>query len=316
MAGSRRPISILHAPTPLGLKPPAAGGIPGAWRMPAALMEAGFHEMLAARFAGEVTPVEYDPRPDSSLNILNAHGIREHATRLAQRILQLLNERTMPLVLGGDCSVLIGCALALRRAGRCGLVFVDGHADVHTPTTSSTGGVAGMDLAIVTGTGPRLLTDIDGLRPYVRPTDAVQVGCRDADAQVDSSGVLVESGIRAFVLSELRARGVQAVVECVLTYFERAGVKRFWIHVDADVLHDDIMPAVDSRQPGGVTPSELARLLRGLHRSGRVTGMDVTIYDPELDPAGVAGLPFARTLAAGILLTDGHRVREEVRGKR
>jgi hypothetical protein len=67
---------------------------------------------------------------------------------------------------------------------------------------------------------------------------------------------------------------------------ETSGVDGFWIHLDADVLDDAIMSAVDSRQPGGLSHSELVELLRGLLRSGLAVGMEVTIFDPELDPTG------------------------------
>ena len=86
-----------------------------------------------------------------------------------------------PLVLGGDCSILIGCTLALRRQDRFGLFFIDGHADFYQPETSPTSEVADMDLAIVTGRGPEALTDIEGLRPLVRDEDVVAFGHRDAE---------------------------------------------------------------------------------------------------------------------------------------
>jgi len=63
-------------------------------------------------------------------------------------------------------------------------------------------------------------------------------------------------------------------------------VDRFWVHLDADVLDDAVMPAVDSRQPGGLGQAEFIEALRVLLRSGLAVGMDVTIFDPDLDPTG------------------------------
>src|SRR3712207_1394682 len=72
------------------------------------------------------------------------------------------------------------------------------------------------------------------------------------------------------------ARAVEAL--------EANGVDGFWVHLDADVLDDAVMPAVDSRQPGGLGHAELVEALRVLLRSGLVVGMEVTIFDPEGDP--------------------------------
>ncbi|RSS72831.1 arginase family protein, partial [Streptomyces sp. WAC05292] len=60
----------------------------------------------------------------------------------------------------------------------------------------------------------------------------------------------------------------------------------FWVHLDADVLDPSVMPAVDSPDPGGLFPGELADLLRVLIGSPRCVGLNVTIYDPDLDPDG------------------------------
>ena len=62
------------------------------------------------------------------------------------------------------------------------------------------------------------------------------------------------------------------------------GVKGFWIHLDADVLNPAVMPAVDSPEPGGPMPDELVDLLSPLVNHPRALGLDLTIYDPALDP--------------------------------
>lgn len=61
-------------------------------------------------------------------------------------------------------------------------------------------------------------------------------------------------------------------------------VRGFWIQLDVDLLNPAIMPAVDSPEPGGPLPEELARLLIPLARHPRALGMSLTVYDPALDP--------------------------------
>jgi arginase len=65
-----------------------------------------------------------------------------------------------------------------------------------------------------------------------------------------------------------------------------AGPDGYWVHLDLDVLDNAVMPAVDSPQPGGLPPDQLVLLLRELLATDLAYGMDVTIYDPELDPDG------------------------------
>ena len=79
------------------------------------------------------------------------------------------------------------------------------------------------------------------------------------------------------------------------------------MHLDADVLDDRLMPAVDDRQPDGLSYAELGVLLAALLGSDQAVGMEVTIYDPTLDPDGRLGTGFdghARRRAAAF--EQGH----------
>jgi arginase len=122
-------------------------------------------------------------RRDPETLILNPNALKAYSLLLAEAVAGVLRQDKFPLVLGGDCSIIIGIMLALRRAGRYGLVFIDGHADFYQPEAEPNGEVASMDLAIVSGRGPAVLTDIDGLRPLVRDEDIVAFGFRDTEEQ-------------------------------------------------------------------------------------------------------------------------------------
>src|SRR5918992_2910839 len=116
-----RPYAIIEAPSNLGLKPT------GVERAPQALRRAGLVAGLGAGDAGRVEAAAYDPRRDAPTGVLNPGGIRDHARRLAAAVADVVAGRDrVPVVLGGDCSILIGCMLGLRRLGRYGLCFVDG----------------------------------------------------------------------------------------------------------------------------------------------------------------------------------------------
>jgi arginase len=177
--------------------------------------------------------------------------------------------------------------LALRRRGRFGLVFIDGHADFQHPSDEPNGEVASLDLALATGRGPVMLTDLDGLRPLVRDEDVALVGYR---AFGDNDHVLEEhirdTAVTVIDLPEVREHGAARAVGKALGPVTRPDVEGFWVHLDVDVLDDDLMPAVDYRHPGGLTWEEAKEILRGLLRASGARGLEVTIFNPRLDPGG------------------------------
>jgi arginase len=89
----------------------------------------------------------------------------------------------------------------------------------------------------------------------------------------------------AFPLDRIRTEGTEQAAAAAITRLEGSGLG-FWIHVDVDVLSADWMPAVDSPDPGGMTPRELTRSLKKAIASNKCVGMEVTIYDPERDHGG------------------------------
>ena len=285
-----RQIALLDAPSNLGLKPPKDDVEPGVRRAPGVLRTFGLRDRLGAVDAGEVVPPRYGFERDATTGIRNPGEIADYSAALARAVGKQLDADRFPLVLGGDCSILLGTMLALHRRGRYGLVFLDGHEDLQTPDVSRTGGAAGMDLALAVGIGPRVLTSLGGDGGLVKPQDVAMLGPRDNPAWY--TGAEVE-GARAamFVrfLGALRAEGMASAGHSAASHLVAAGVKGIWIHMDVDVLDDALMPAVDSRQDDGLTYDELSALLAPIFATDRVAGMQVTIYDPGRDDRGVAG---------------------------
>ena len=77
----------------------------------------------------------------------------------------------------------------------------------------------------------------------------------------------------------------------------RPGLQGFWVHLDVDVLDDAIMPAVDYRHPGGLNWDEAAQLLQGLLGRPDARGLNVTIFNPNLDPDGSIARQLAELIA-------------------
>ena len=253
---------------------------------------------LDALDGGRVEPPPYSPELDPETTVMNGEAIREFSVGLAGKVGAVLGEGHFPLVLGGDCSILVGNMLALRFLGRFGLVFIDGHLDFRHPGNSEVvGAAAGAELALVSGQGPDRLTNIDGSKPLVRDEDTFALGEREDDPRTRDAR---DTGIEVWDLSAVRQIGVGEAAARAVETLETNGVDGFWIHLDADVLDDALMPAVDSRQPDGLSYAELIELLKVLLRSDLAVGMQVTIFDPELDSTGEIAGEFASAIVAGL----------------
>ena len=289
-------IALVSAPSNLGLRPPEPGTVPGAAKAPEALREAGLFEGFADLGAGEagvVLPGRY--RDDAGpLRVRNQDALVDHEVRLADRIGTLLGDGKVPLVLGGDCSILLGPALALARRGRFGLVHVDGHTDFRHPGNSdAVASVAGEDLAAVVGLHWPAVADIEGRSPYFRPEDAVHVGCRvDDEGYREASEALADVVTAPEVMEDL-----PGAVARVRRGVAGAG-QGYWLHVDLDVLHPRVMPAVDSPDGGGLSPERLVELLTAL--APGAVGAQVTAFDPDLDAGGRYARLVTEILLAGL----------------
>ncbi|MGX2993675.1 arginase family protein [Streptomyces sp. JNUCC 64] len=283
-----RRIVVIDAPSNLGLRPPAPGQVPGCRLLAGALRERDLVRRIGADDGGAVAAPRYD-RGDwqEGDGVFHAAAIAAYTVRLADRIGPHLAAGELPVVLGGDCSVQLGASLAMRRAGRYGLVAIDASADFRHPGNSDRiGAAAGEELALATGRGQRDLTDLEGLGPYLRDEDVRCLGIRDGDEDLPELAAL---SIPVATVGEVRRRGAEETARAVVRDFPADTHRGFWVHLDADVLDPSVMPAVDSPDPDGLLPPEVTALLRPLLASPRCAGLNVTIYDPALDPDGTAG---------------------------
>jgi arginase len=270
--------AIIEAPSVLGLFP---GGVE---ELPAALLDAGLAGALRARRAGRVIPPPYDPRRDPETGIRNVTALRDYARALADMTGDVIDGGDVPIVLGGDCSIVLGSLLALRRRGRYGLLFIDGHADFYQPEAEPNGEAASMDLALATGRGPELVTDLEGHRPLVVDEDVVQFGRRDhEEANAAGSQRIEDTAVEVIDLPTVRREGVDRAAQTALARLTRAELQGFWVHVDCDVLDDAVMPAVDYRLPGGLGWDELSTVIDDAVASHRAVGFEITIFNPRLD---------------------------------
>ena len=294
MSVKPRSYAIVQAPSTLGLKPT------GVEQLAERLLAEGLADRLSARLADRLDVPPYDPTPDPDTQTLNAAALAAWSPRLADSVEAVLDRGDFPLILGGDCSILLGSMLALKRRGRYGLLFIDGHTDFYQPEANPEREAASMDLAFATGHGPALLSNIETRRPLVREEDTVAFGFRDAEEQAEFGSQPLPDALRAYDLDTVRRMGVEKAARAAADHLTRDELDGFFIHFDADSLDDAIMPAVDYRLSGGLSWHEMITTLQIALATGRAAGMEVTIYNPSLDEDGAAGRGLVDALARAL----------------
>ena len=146
-------------------------------------------------------------------------------------IADAVGESDRPLLLSGDCLAALGMVTGLqRRYSDLTVVWLDAHGDFNDPTISTSGYLAGMSLAMVTGRAPEVISGPLGLRP-VPDERALLIGARDLDdAERDALEV---SRVR-------RAVPDPAAVRAAL---EDAHPRSVYLHVDIDIVDGSDLPA-------------------------------------------------------------------------
>ena len=273
---------VIDAPSVLGLFPR------GVETLPDALHAQNLDERIGAAARISLTPPPFVPGKDPSTGINNSAALLDFAETLAGVIGPVLDGNGFPLVLGGDCSIVFGPLLALASRGRSGLLFLDGHADFAHPAEEPSGEAASMELGLATGRTPEGFGPIGGFDPLIDDDRVAVLGYRVHDDGTDTNrGTRVEdTAITAIDLTELRRRGLDRATADALDVVVRSELDGFWIHIDADVLDDAVMPAVDYRKPDGLSWEELTTIVRTAIGTGRVRGLELTIFNPSLDPDG------------------------------
>jgi arginase len=250
-ASERRQIALIKAPSNLGLMPQPGEAEPGARKAPEVLMSLGLGERIPFASQQTVDAPAYSPAVDSQTGVRNAGALRSYAEALSEAVQAALERAQFPLILGGDCSILMGSALALRRRGRYGLLYLDAHTDFKLPETSPSKGAAGMDLAFATGHGPESLTRLGGYARLLEEEDVVAFGYHDLkDPGSYTSKAIFETAIHRIDLGEARRQGLEHSARTALRLAANERTHGAFVHLDVDVIDKGVFPAVDTPEEG------------------------------------------------------------------
>ena len=266
----------------IGVPTNSNGTREGVARAPAALRAAGLVERLRShvevRDHGDLTLPDPSPERDATTHLIDPNGLTRLVPTVRDAVRTVLTQGEFPLVIGGDCPLVLGCLLGARAGERIGLLFVDGHEDAYLPPQSSSGEAADMELAFALGLADASWSpELAPLLPILDPDDTYLLGPRDAQT-LQGEGVPSLGDRVRLVDGEalLRDPGPAAAEAC------SSLPRPWWFHLDLDVLSTEAFPAIDYPQPGGLDWDGLAELTATV-LANEPAGWDVTIYNPDLD---------------------------------
>jgi arginase len=284
---NRRPIGVIGAALDLG------AGRRGVDMGPSAIRYAQLGERVAAlghivHDHGNVTAGMSESLDEGDPSARYWGGIRRTCEELADHVADAVGDGEMPLVLGGDHSIAIGTLGGLARAlaGAGGVIWMDAHADINTPSSSPSGNVHGMPLAVALGlTGDPRFDDLPWPLPCVADHRTVLVGLRSVDEGERSQ--LRRVGVHVFTMADVDRHGMRATMEEAI----RLASGGPFIHVsfDMDVLDPDQAPGVGTPVRGGITYREAHLALEMLAASRAMTSLEIVEVNPILDERNATG---------------------------
>jgi arginase len=286
----------------LGVPANSAGTTDGVARAPKALRDAGLVEALqrvtSAIDYGDLELPAPSPVRDPMTHVIDPSGLKALLQEVRTAVSSILGDGRFPLVVGGDCPVLLGCLAGFASADRRGLLFVDGHEDAYPPERSTTGEAADMELGLALGmVETPWWPELEAISPLVSADRVRMLGARDR-ALLEAEGVGSLNGRVPFVdgprLADDPAGGTGTAVASLSP--------PWWLHLDLDVLSTDALPAIDYPQEGGLGWGDLDVVAATALAAGPV-GWDVTIYNPDLDPERIHAKRIVRFVETAVQRT-------------
>jgi arginase len=232
---------------------------------------------LASATAGQRNGALGSAEPESQARVIAA-------TRSA--VERAYDDRRMPVVIGGDRALLLGCLLAARDQLGYGpaVLYVDGREGGESLHDSTAGEAAGTVLEFALGFAKAgQMAGLTDTAPLLDPHQVVLLGPHDRAESGGADRPSINDRVIVLDDAELRGAGIEMTVKRWLDQFQR-NPGRFWFHLSWDVLSSEAMPAVSHAQAGGLTWDEVGTIARAAMHADHLIGLDVGLYNPLLDP--------------------------------
>ena len=227
-----------------------------------------------------------------------AEGVYTMVERVCNTISGLREEGLFPIVLAGDHSTAAGTICGIKQAHpdrRLGVIWIDAHADFHSPYTTPSGNMHGMPLAMVTAMDNEeceqndveeeteaiweKIKQIGGNGPKIDPRDIVYIGVRDTEKPEDH--LINKYEIRNFTTEEINHRGVKKVAKEALKVLKDCD--QIYISFDVDSLDTKVSKGTGTPVPNGLKKEQAIELNRELIKDKRVCCWEIVEVNPTLD---------------------------------
>ncbi len=232
------------------------------------------------------------------------NGIVEVCRRLADTVSDTLLAGEFPIVLTGDHSNAIGTIGGIKKAfadQRLGIIWIDAHADLHTPYTTPSGNVHGMPLACALHTDNaekqnRIpsektialwseLKNTGTSQPKVLPQDIVFIGLRDFEEEEDY--LIKKYNIQVIDMALVHEHGAEAMVGRALQHLEECDI--VYVSFDVDSQDPAFSRGTGTPVPGGFSEDEAISLVTNLMTDERVKCFEISEVNPLLDNMNQTG---------------------------
>lgn len=295
-------VSIVGAPMSFGQ--PLAGTDDG----PTLLRGGGLHGMLSGLNwrvddTGDLTfipPSMRDPVMDPAHGLCKeSFAVGAACKKISDEVERCAREGHFVLTLGGDHSIAAGtCKGILSARPDTGIIWVDAHADINTPSTSGSGNIHGMPVAFLMQklVDQAKLPGFEWMKegPFLQPEKLVYVGLRDVDdGEVETIRRL---GIKTFTMQHVDRFGIGKVMEMAL---EHLGDVPLHLSYDIDAVDPAIAPSTGTLVRGGMTYREAHYVAEACFETGQLASLDMVEVNPKLAPG--VGADITVEMALGIV---------------
>jgi arginase len=227
-------------------------------------------------------------------------GIVKMYRRLSAKVAETLEDNKFPIVISGDHSNGGATIAGIKQAfpnKRLGVIWIDAHADLHSPYTSPSGNMHGMPLATAIAEDNldvKTNTILDetkhhweklkGSSQRVKPEDIVFIALRDTESPEDY--IIDKYGIKVFKVDELRQKGVQNIVKASLSHLQDCDI--IYVSFDVDSMDPSVSVGTGTPVANGLSELEAMNLLEGFCASPKTCCLEITEVNPLLDDKGNA----------------------------
>ena len=225
-------------------------------------------------------------------------GIVTMYERISKSVQETVKAGFFPLVLSGDHSSAGATIAGLKMAkpnSKLGVIWIDAHADLHTPYTTPSGNMHGMPLSLSinedneesatheldaeTKKSWNVLKNIGKIAPKVLPEDVVFISLRDFEKE--EKHLIDKHGIKVITTNEFRRKGAENVVRSVMRYL--SDCTDIYVSFDVDSLDSAISKGTGTPVGNGLKEREAEDLISKLMQARKICCFEITEVNPTLD---------------------------------